>query len=113
MARLKTNGKSYGTRLNLYMCNHLFRVSLVREDAKLLQIDLDENWIKSMSKNKFKKLVKRKMTQAALSHLNLRKKSKVQDILYTNLSPQPYIVSGELGDEQNKCYLLCVQRCSE
>ena len=77
-------------------------VNLVREDAKLLQIDLDENWITSMSKNRFKKLLKRKMTQAALSHLNLKKKSKVQDILYTKLSPQPYIVSGELGDEHKQ-----------
>ena len=42
------------------------------------------------------------MTQAALSHLNLKNKSKVQDILYTKLSPQPYIVSGELGDEHKQ-----------
>ena len=68
----------------------------------LFQIELDEDWIRSMSKNKLKKLLKQKMSEAALTYLYDKKKSKVKDIPYLKLSPMPYIMSGDLTEEQKQ-----------
>ena len=69
--------------------------TLVAKDAELLGIILDEIEIKSMSKNKFKHLVKEKVQRASLKFLNDLKKthSKVQNIKYSKLSTQDYINS--------------------
>ena len=55
-----------------------------------------------MSKNKFKRLVKKKMQQAALKYLNAKKQShsKVRDLQYKNISPQKYIISKDISDGQ-------------
>ena len=77
-------------------------ISLVRKDCETFGMQFDESWIKSMSKNKFKRLVRKKMQLAALKYLNLKKvsHSKVKCITYEELSPQKYILSKDITDEQ-------------
>ena len=55
-----------------------------------------------MSKKKFKRLVKKKMQQSASKYLNVQKEShsKVTNLRYKNVSPQKYITSKDISDEQ-------------
>ena len=74
----------------------------MRKDCDTFGIQFDECWIKSMSTNKFKRLVRKKMQTAALKYLNLKKDShsKVKCIPYLQLSPQKYILSDEITDKE-------------
>ena len=60
-------------------------IKLVEDDFNLIGESLDEAQIKSMSKKKFKKLIKMKIKKAAFKHLLSEKdeKSKVKNIKYS------------------------------
>ena len=70
-------------------------IQLVMNDLDLIGEQLDEERIRSMSKNKFKRHVKKKIENAAFEYLEGLKNqhSKVKDIKYMRLETQPYILS--------------------
>ena len=68
-------------------------VNLIEDDLDCLSINLKENEIQKMNKNKFKKYVKGKVKSRALKYLNQikEKHSKVKDIKYNKLEIQQYM----------------------
>ena len=73
-------------------------IELVKKDLDLIGEELDEESISAISKNKFKRYVKKKMDIAVFDYLEGQKAkhSKVKDIKYVKLETQPYIVSENL-----------------
>ena len=72
------------------------------KDCEILDIEFDENFIKSTSKLKFKKIVQEKVQRAALKQLNSLKSghSKVRIIRYSKLASQGYINSELFTNEE-------------
>ena len=79
----------------------------VKIDLEDFGIQENWDWIKSKSVNSFKRLVKKKAKQYALSEF-LRKKSihsKLDNIEYTELKMQKYLSSGLVSASQGKILL--------
>ena len=79
----------------------------VKIDLEDFGIQENLDWIKSKSVNSFKRLVKKKAKQYALSEF-LRKKSihsKLDNIEYTELKMQKYLSSGLVSASQGKILL--------
>ena len=77
-------------------------IELVKKDFELIGEQFDEEMVKQMSKNKFKQFVKQRIEKAAFNHLETTKQkhSKVKQINYKKLEPQPYVLSEDFKDEQ-------------
>ena len=70
-------------------------VKTIREDAKIIGLETDENEVAKLKKEVFKKVCKSKVRSAALHYLNEKKQthSKVKNIEYKTLEPQTYLKS--------------------
>ena len=77
-------------------------IELIRKDFELIEENFDEDMVKNMTKNKFKKFVKNKIGRAAFKYLENLKitHSKIRDIKYSKLEIQTYILSDELSNEE-------------
>ena len=77
---------------------HTLYTLLVKTDLELIGEEFDEERIRNMSKNKFKRYVKKNMDNAAFEYLEEQKNkhSKVKDIKYIKLEIQSYIVTENL-----------------
>lgn len=79
-------------------------VNLVKDDIKAVNLDLNFDDIKSLSKQVLKKQLKSKIKKTAFKHLNKLKSqhSKVRHMSYTELVLQPYLKSKNITNEQAK-----------
>ena len=77
-------------------------IELVKQDCETIEEEYNETFFTSMSRNKFKKYVKRKIEKAAFKYLEKikNKHSKVKHIKYKKLEIQPYILCEELNNEE-------------
>ena len=85
------------------------------QDLKDLKINEDLSYIKSLSAMKFKKMVKMRTTEFALDILNEKKfsHSKMENLLYTELEMQNYLVTEEITTEQKRIIFQFRTRMSE
>ena len=76
----------------------------IKEDFSNLNLKCDLKRIQGMSKLAFKKMLKIKIKEYALDKLNASKfkHTKMDDLVYTDLEMQDYLVSGELSTEQKR-----------
>ena len=76
----------------------------VVQDLKDLKINEDLAYIKSLSNSKFKEMVKMRTTEFALENLNEKKfsHSKMEDLLYTELEMQNYLVMDNITTAQKR-----------
>ena len=74
----------------------------IKLDLKELNIEEDLGNLKSMSENKFKEMIKIKMKENVLDSLNERKlvHSKMENLFYTDLNTQDYLLSDETTTQQ-------------
>ena len=84
-------------------------------DLKDLEIEEDFSYFKSVSKIKFKKIVKLKTKEFALDNLNEEKfkHSKMENLVYTNLEVQNYLISEELTLSQKRNIFLFRTRMAD
>ena len=75
-------------------------VKLVESDLQLINLQYNESFFKSMSKNKFKKFIKLKIRNAAFQYLNNErdKKEKVKHIVYKKFKIQNYLKSASFSN---------------
>ena len=86
-------------------------VEIVKDDLKYFEVNADLNWINSLSKNKFKKLVNEKARKIALIELNelKSKHTKLGNLKYDVLECQKYIKNKSLS--KNQVELIFKSRC--
>ena len=77
-------------------------IELVKKDFEAIDEEFNEELVKSMTKLRFKNYVKAKIEKAAFKHLIGIKAShsKLSDVKYKKLEPQPYILCPEFTNEQ-------------
>ena len=69
----------------------------IRKDMAEIKLNLSEEEISLMSRYKFKKLVKQKINECAISYLVARKKQKLMNLNIQTFEPQDYIISKNLS----------------
>ena len=76
----------------------------MKQDLKMLNIDLSFDTIKNMTKFSFKKIVKNKIKQATFNFLMQKEEghSKLNNLKYKELVMQPYFKSTKLNTSQVK-----------
>ena len=76
----------------------------VKSDLELLEFEEGIDGVKAMTKDQFKKAVKKAVTRKALLYLNEKKSkhSKVLHIQHENLELQDYLEPNEIGIEMSK-----------
>ena len=72
-------------------------VNQIEKDKADIELELSEAEIKSMSKYRFKKLVKQKVERLAILNLEARKKQKSVKLNIKTFKPQGYILSKNLS----------------
>ena len=79
-------------------------IKIIREDAKIIGLETDENEIAKLKKEDFKKVCKSKVRSSALHYLNEKKQthSKVKNIEYKTLEPQSYLKSPLFNTESRQ-----------
>ena len=82
-------------------------VTLVDKDKQLLDIKIGDDEAEKMSKYKFKKYIKKVISEKAFEYLIKIKKthSKLSDINYTKLNMQNYLKSNNSLTDNEKCSL--------
>ena len=77
-------------------------IELIKGDFQLIEEQFNEDNIKAMSKNKFKRYIKEKIRKAAFKYLTRLQSShsKIKHIKYESLKIQPYILSKNLTDNE-------------
>ena len=82
----------------------------VKEDMEVLGIKMNDEAIKQMKSNQFKKLVKEKAQEASLKYLLLQKetKSKLGKLKYNSLKIQPYMES-KLFTREEASFLMALR----
>ena len=88
-------------------------VELVKDDLEKTGIVYDEVLISSMSKSKFKMLVKKNVRHAAFVELQNKLKchKKVNHLKYTAFKTQPYLLSPEFNEEDKKVLAALRSHC--
>ena len=87
----------------------------VAEDLKDLDICMDFDFLRSISKARFKNIVKNKCREMALEKLNEKKftHTKMNNLVYTELKIQAYLLSEELTLDQKRNIFLCRTRMAD
>ena len=87
----------------------------VEKDLNDLGICMDFEYLRSTSKPRFKSIVKNKCKEMALDQLNGEKfrHSKMNNIVFTELKMQAYLVSEEFTLEQKRNIFLCRTRMAD
>ena len=80
-------------------------VTLVENDQKLLKINLSDQEISEISKPKYKKIVKKAITEEAFKDLMRQKEkhSKMTELQYSELAMQSYLKSDCILTDDEKC----------
>ena len=67
---------------------------MIKDDSKSISLNLTENEISKLNKQKFKAIVKDKVRNAAFEYLKTLKKehSKMKNLIYVKLELQPYLI---------------------
>ena len=78
-------------------------VELVKEDFREIDIPFDITFVESSGVEDYRRAIKNGIRKAALVHLKNKQKThtKVKDIVYDKLEPQPYLRSPLFTNEEN------------
>ena len=82
-------------------------VELLKEDEKILQINLNDEEIAKMSKNKFKEIINKDINRAAFDYLMKIKikHTKLDGLKYERLATQEYLKTNNSLSYEEKCTL--------
>ena len=80
---------------------------IIKEDSKSINLNLTENEISKLSKQKFKAIVKDKVRNTAFEYLKTLKKehSKMKNLIYEKLELQPYLIEPIFNEESRNLLL--------
>ena len=78
-------------------------MNLVKEDYREIDISFDITFVESSGVEDYRRAIKNGIRKAALVHLKNKQKThtKVKDIVYDKLEPQPYLRSPLFTNEEN------------
>ena len=80
---------------------------MIKDDSRYINLNLTENEISKLSKQKFKAIVKDKVRNAAFEYLKMLKNghSKMKNLIYEKLELQPYLIEPIFNEESRNLLL--------
>ena len=86
---------------------------LLVKDFKFIGVEMDENHIKQMTKEEYKKEIKEQISKAAFKDLlQLKQKhSKLNEVTYFTFSMQPYLKSKQMNKKEKTLLYLMRSKC--